>query len=157
MSLSALLQHWLSPSSFRHTPAFSTSTASRRGRHSQRAGGAASHACTLASQVKKMAEHDNFVNSCCVLRRGPPLIVSGSDDGTAKARRASDTISCAQMSCDLKQHMQQPPPRSGACDLLVDALTGLSVMAGMGPARQAVGADAAGEVPGLRRGILGRG
>lgn len=37
-------------------------------------------------QVKKMAEHDNFVNSCCPLRRGPPLLVSGSDDGTAKVR-----------------------------------------------------------------------
>jgi Prp8 binding protein len=35
-------------------------------------------------QVKKMAEHDSFVNSCCPLRRGPPLLVSGSDDGTAK-------------------------------------------------------------------------
>ena len=33
-----------------------------------------------------MAEHDNFVNSCCPLRRGPPLLVSGSDDGTAKVR-----------------------------------------------------------------------
>mmetsp|Transcript_15482 Transcript_15482/g.46734 ORF Transcript_15482/g.46734 Transcript_15482/m.46734 type:complete len:289 (+) Transcript_15482:358-1224(+) len=35
-------------------------------------------------QVKKMAEHDMFVNTCCPLRRGPPLLVSGSDDGTAK-------------------------------------------------------------------------
>lgn len=35
-------------------------------------------------QVKKMSEHDNFVNSCCPLKRGPPLLVSGSDDGTAK-------------------------------------------------------------------------
>ena len=34
-----------------------------------------------------MAEHDNFVNSCCPLKRGPPLLVSGSDDGTAKVRR----------------------------------------------------------------------
>lgn len=32
-----------------------------------------------------MAEHDNFVNSCCPLKRGPPLLVSGSDDATAKA------------------------------------------------------------------------
>ena len=39
---------------------------------------------TTGNQVKKMAEHDNFVNSCCPLKRGPPLIVSGSDDGTAK-------------------------------------------------------------------------
>nr|GFB43563.1 hypothetical protein [Tanacetum cinerariifolium] len=34
--------------------------------------------------VKKMAEHSSFVNSCCPSRRGPPLVVSGSDDGTAK-------------------------------------------------------------------------
>jgi hypothetical protein len=39
-------------------------------------------------QVKKMAEHDNFVNSCCPLKRGPPLLVSGSDDATAKVRDA---------------------------------------------------------------------
>ncbi|KAG0470871.1 hypothetical protein HPP92_017571 [Vanilla planifolia] len=35
-------------------------------------------------QVKKMAEHSSFVNSCSPSRRGPPLVVSGSDDGTAK-------------------------------------------------------------------------
>mmetsp|Transcript_7623 Transcript_7623/g.10296 ORF Transcript_7623/g.10296 Transcript_7623/m.10296 type:complete len:342 (+) Transcript_7623:55-1080(+) len=35
-------------------------------------------------QIKKMAEHDSFVNSCCPARRGPPLVVSGSDDGTSK-------------------------------------------------------------------------
>ncbi|KAL4567710.1 hypothetical protein LXL04_023302 [Taraxacum kok-saghyz] len=35
-------------------------------------------------QTKKMAEHSSFVNSCCPSRRGPPLVVSGSDDGTAK-------------------------------------------------------------------------
>lgn len=40
---------------------------------------------TTGLQVKKMAEHDSFVNTCCPLRRGPPLVVSGSDDGTAKA------------------------------------------------------------------------
>ena len=31
-----------------------------------------------------MAEHSSFVNSCCPSRRGPPLVVSGSDNGTAK-------------------------------------------------------------------------
>ncbi|KAF3660550.1 putative ion channel CASTOR-like isoform X1 [Capsicum annuum] len=31
-----------------------------------------------------MVEHSSFVNSCCPARRGLPLIVSGSDDGTAK-------------------------------------------------------------------------
>ncbi|TVU08393.1 hypothetical protein EJB05_41797, partial [Eragrostis curvula] len=35
-------------------------------------------------QVKKMAEHSSFVNSCCPARKWPPLVVSGSDDGTAK-------------------------------------------------------------------------
>ncbi|KAJ3695798.1 hypothetical protein LUZ60_001175 [Juncus effusus] len=35
-------------------------------------------------QIKKMSEHSSFVNSCCPSRRGPPLVVSGSDDGTAK-------------------------------------------------------------------------
>lgn len=35
-------------------------------------------------QIKKMSEHSSFVNSCCPARRGPPLVVSGADDGTAK-------------------------------------------------------------------------
>ena len=35
-------------------------------------------------QTKKMTEHDNFVNSCSPLRRGPPLLVSGSDDSHVK-------------------------------------------------------------------------
>lgn len=40
-------------------------------------------------QIKKMAEHDSFVNSCSPLRRGPPLLVSGSDDCSAKASPVS--------------------------------------------------------------------
>ena len=36
------------------------------------------------TQIKKMAEHDTFVNSCCPLKRGPPLLVSGADDCSAK-------------------------------------------------------------------------
>eukprot|EP00803_Ostreobium_quekettii_P009593 evm.model.scf_279.1 EVM.evm.TU.scf_279.1 scf_279:83-3694(+) len=35
-------------------------------------------------QVKKMAEHDAFVSTCCPLRRGPPLVVSGAEDCTSK-------------------------------------------------------------------------
>ncbi|KAI3959948.1 hypothetical protein MKX01_030239 [Papaver californicum] len=35
-------------------------------------------------QIKKMVEHSSVVNSCCPSHRGPPLVVSGSDDGTAK-------------------------------------------------------------------------
>ena len=48
-------------------------------------------------QVKKMSEHTDIVNSCCPLRRGPPLLVSGGDDGTARvwdlrAKRAVKTL-----------------------------------------------------------------
>lgn len=35
-------------------------------------------------QVKKMQGHSAFVNSCSPAPRGAPLVVSGSDDGTAK-------------------------------------------------------------------------
>eukprot|EP01025_Chloroclados_australasicus_P051481 TRINITY_DN5992_c0_g1_i4.p1 TRINITY_DN5992_c0_g1~~TRINITY_DN5992_c0_g1_i4.p1 ORF type:complete len:371 (+),score=33.74 TRINITY_DN5992_c0_g1_i4:43-1113(+) len=35
-------------------------------------------------QVKKMSEHKNFVHSCCPLKRMPHLLVSGSDDRSAK-------------------------------------------------------------------------
>ncbi|CAA0838669.1 Transducin/WD40 repeat-like superfamily protein [Striga hermonthica] len=35
-------------------------------------------------QIKKMVGHLSTVNSCCPARRGPPLVISGSDDGTAK-------------------------------------------------------------------------
>ena len=34
--------------------------------------------------VKKMGEHTGIVNSVCAARRGTPLLVSGSDDGTAR-------------------------------------------------------------------------
>lgn len=35
-------------------------------------------------QVKKMSEHSGVVNSVCPARKGPPLLVSGSDDGSVK-------------------------------------------------------------------------
>jgi len=35
-------------------------------------------------QVKKMSEHSAIVNSVCSARGGVPLLVSGSDDGTAR-------------------------------------------------------------------------
>ena len=40
-------------------------------------------------QIKKMSEHDNYVNSCCPLKRGPPLLCSGSDDGKVKVGLSS--------------------------------------------------------------------
>ncbi|XP_065063671.1 U5 small nuclear ribonucleoprotein 40 kDa protein-like isoform X2 [Rhopilema esculentum] len=35
-------------------------------------------------RIKRLKGHSAFVNSCCPARRGPELIVSGSDDGTVK-------------------------------------------------------------------------
>jgi len=35
-------------------------------------------------RIKKLREHESFVNSCCPSRRGPQYIVSGSDDRTCK-------------------------------------------------------------------------
>ena len=50
-------------------------------------------------QVKKMAEHDNFVNSCCPLKRGPPLLCSGADDGNVKVRswQGRFTVDCEHL------------------------------------------------------------
>lgn len=52
-------------------------------------------------QVKKMSEHDNFVNSCCPLRRGPPLLVSGSDDATAKVQFTFSFWIALAMQCEI--------------------------------------------------------
>jgi len=38
----------------------------------------------VGERVKKCKGHSSFVNSCCPARRGPQLIVSGSDDSTVK-------------------------------------------------------------------------
>ncbi|CAG0915320.1 unnamed protein product [Notodromas monacha] len=35
-------------------------------------------------RVKRIKAHGGFVNSVCAARRGPPLLVTGSDDGTVK-------------------------------------------------------------------------
>lgn len=39
---------------------------------------------STGTQVKNMAEHSDVVNSCHVLQRGAPLVVSGSEDTTIK-------------------------------------------------------------------------
>ncbi|XP_057309670.1 U5 small nuclear ribonucleoprotein 40 kDa protein-like [Hydractinia symbiolongicarpus] len=36
------------------------------------------------AKIKKFKGHSSFVNSCCPARRGPELVVSGSDDCTVK-------------------------------------------------------------------------
>ncbi|EFN50473.1 hypothetical protein CHLNCDRAFT_16011, partial [Chlorella variabilis] len=36
------------------------------------------------TEVKRLQEHKDIVNSCCPARRGPPLVVSGGDDCQAK-------------------------------------------------------------------------
>ena len=49
------------------------------------------------SEIKRLQEHKDIVNSCCPSRRGPPLVVSGGDDCEAKlwdmrARKAVKTF-----------------------------------------------------------------
>lgn len=48
-------------------------------------------------QIKRLTEHTSFVNSCCPMRRGPPLFVSGSDDGNAKVRLLEMPVSLRQI------------------------------------------------------------
>lgn len=48
-------------------------------------------------EIKLMKEHDMFVNTCCPMQKGTPLIVSGGDDGCVKIwdlrnKRTSQTI-----------------------------------------------------------------
>jgi Prp8 binding protein len=38
----------------------------------------------LGQRVKKCVGHTSFVNSCCPAKRGPPIVATGSDDGTVK-------------------------------------------------------------------------
>lgn len=38
----------------------------------------------VGQRIKKLKGHTSFVNSCCASRRGPQLVVTGSDDGTVK-------------------------------------------------------------------------
>eukprot|EP00794_Sanderia_malayensis_P012164 gene12164-13419_t len=49
-------------------------------------------------RIKRLKGHASFVNSCCPARRGPELIVSGSDDGTIKLwdRRRRNALSTFQ-------------------------------------------------------------
>lgn len=43
----------------------------------------------MGKQVKKMSEHSDTVNSCHLLRKGSPLLVSGAEDGLIKVANPS--------------------------------------------------------------------
>ena len=47
---------------------------------------------TYGVQVKKMSEHTDVVNSCHLLRRGAPLVVSGSEDTSIKVLHFSGVM-----------------------------------------------------------------
>jgi len=53
----------------------------------------------VGERIKKCKGHASFVNSCCPARRGPQLIVSGSDDSTVRlwdvrAKGCIDVLDC---------------------------------------------------------------
>lgn len=50
-------------------------------------------------QIKKMGEHDSYVNSCNVARRGPEMVVTGSDDATAKVTHLHLSRNCSSCLC----------------------------------------------------------
>lgn len=43
-------------------------------------------------QIRWIKGHDTYVNTCCPARRGAPLLVSGSDDGTSKVGGKRGTV-----------------------------------------------------------------
>ena len=55
------------------------------------------------TRIKKVVGHDSFVNSVCPARRGPPVFVSGSDDGTS---RVWDLRACRRAQATFKQKYQ---------------------------------------------------
>lgn len=52
--------------------------------------------------IKKMKGHTSYVNSCHPARRGPDLVVSGSDDGK-NIRIEYVYRFCSYMGCEIKR------------------------------------------------------
>lgn len=40
--------------------------------------------CEVGERIKKLKGHSSFVNTCCPVRRGVPIVATGSDDGNIK-------------------------------------------------------------------------
>ena len=55
------------------------------------------------NRIKKVVGHESFVNSVCPARRGPPVFVTGSDDGTT---RLWDLRACRRPQAVFKQKYQ---------------------------------------------------
>ena len=97
---------------------------------------------STGQQTKKMTEHTNFVNSCYPLRRGPPLLCSGSDDASVKVivgrvsdashihspHLASSAPSCSTLCfCSIRHSSQDACSMMVACHVAaLSALTGIS-------------------------------
>jgi len=47
----------------------------------------------VGERIRKYRGHQTFVNTCDIARRGPQLLCSGSDDGTIRVSRISQTLS----------------------------------------------------------------
>ena len=46
----------------------------------------------VGERIRKYRGHQTFVNTCDIARRGPQLLCSGSDDGTIRVSRISQTL-----------------------------------------------------------------
>jgi WD domain, G-beta repeat len=116
-------------------------------------------------QVKKMGEHTDVVNSCHVLRRGAPLVVSGSEDTTIKVRMrllpdklATEASAARRCAChvDRRSLLHRCPAWRRLAWLLhrcssTRAYSASTSIAGVGPAQQAERADVARRVPAAER------
>lgn len=62
---------------------------------------------TVCERVKKIRGHQNIVNSVDIARRGPQMIVSGSDDGTVRLwdRRQKAEVQNFQNTYQVNYHL----------------------------------------------------
>ena len=44
--------------------------------------------CEVGERIKKLKGHSSIVNTCSPVRRGAPIVATGSDDGNIKVSKA---------------------------------------------------------------------
>jgi len=51
----------------------------------------------VGARIRKYRGHQTFVNTCDIVRRGPQLLCSGSDDGTLRVCQTLLVILCSHL------------------------------------------------------------